>query len=244
MNGLRVVLLVLGLVVIALIYLWGTAAARRRARPLRGRRRPAGGWRWPAFGGRPTRERRRAAEDELDELPSIRNLDALERLGGAGADPTLAGDPGPGGETSRPPPPQPRDIIALYVTAPEGTGFAGDALREALDGVGLEFGDMQIYHHFGFGRMSADRPLFSLASMVEPGSFDPETMDQSTTPGLALFMQIPNPVDPKVCFELMLSTAHRLAEALGGEVREDHRTPVKVDSIERLRARAGRGPHG
>ena len=75
------------------------------------------------------------------------------------------------------------------------------------------------------------RPLFSMADMYEPGSFDPDNMESRTTRGLSLFMCLPTPVEDTRAFELMLNTAERLAGILGGQVMGPDRKALNKEHI-------------
>lgn len=128
-------------------------------------------------------------------------------------------------------------VIILHVMAEPGETYRGPELLSAFDDLGLVFGDMRIFHHYGVGDMKTDRPLFHLANMLEPGSFDPDNMDDFTTRGLSLFMQLPPPLDPEAVFELMLSSARQLTGKLGGRVMNQDRQPLDDVHTELLRAR-------
>jgi len=110
-------------------------------------------------------------------------------------------------------------IITMHITALPTRVFNGNDILDAVNDVGLEFGEMNIFHHYGIGDMQSHRPLFSLTDMFEPGNFDLARLDQHNTRGLTLFFSLPVRVDSQVVFELMLNTAQRLAKRLGGEIR-------------------------
>ena len=114
-------------------------------------------------------------------------------------------------------------IIILHITASSIKPFNGRQILDAVKTVGMEYGEMNIFHHYGIGQTKNQRPLFSLADMFEPGSFDLEKIDSLNTRGLSLILSLPTPIDGQVVFELMLNTAQRLAEQLCGEIRDsDH----------------------
>lgn len=138
-----------------------------------------------------------------------------------------------------PTPPQP-EVLALFLKPLRTPGFAGPALLRAFNSVGLRFGDMNIYHHFGAGDLRAEQPLFSLANMFEPGHFDPSAMDEFETAGLAMFIQFPAPLDGPVAFELFLNTAQRLAEALDADLLSEPNKPLDSAAIENMRQVAAR----
>jgi cell division protein ZipA len=110
-------------------------------------------------------------------------------------------------------------IIKLHITALPARAFHGNDILDAVNEVGFEFGEMNVFHHYGVGDMQGERPLFSLSDMFEPGEFDLQTLDRLQTRGLTLFFCLPGEVDGQVVFELMLNTAQRLAKRLGGEIR-------------------------
>lgn len=129
-------------------------------------------------------------------------------------------------------------LVTLYVRAREGQQFTGTDLVKALNGVGMRYGDMAIFHHFGAGDLQCEVPVFSAANMFEPGHFNLGKIEAVRTSGLALFMQLPGPLDGPVAFELLLNTAQRLAALTGGELFSDPRTQLNPESIAHLRNRA------
>ncbi|MEX2523867.1 MAG: cell division protein ZipA [Gammaproteobacteria bacterium] len=129
------------------------------------------------------------------------------------------------------------EVFILHVMADAGESYRGPELLAALENLGLVFGDMRIFHHYGIGDMKTDRPLFHLANMLEPGYFEPDNMADFSTRGVSLFMQLPSPLDAEVVFELMLNTAGQLADTLGGRVMNQDRMPLTEEDIELLRVR-------
>ncbi|MFZ5588307.1 MAG: cell division protein ZipA [Pseudomonadota bacterium] len=127
----------------------------------------------------------------------------------------------------------PAQIVVLNVMARHGRNFSGADIRDALHAVDLQFGAMNIFH-----RMHRDAgAVFSLANMLEPGSFDPARMDTLSTTGLSLFMQAPAPIDTPAAYEDMLATAQRLAAQLGGDLCDERRNPLTPQTIEHTRER-------
>ena len=143
-----------------------------------------------------------------------------------------------------PPPPQPRLpelILVLYVVAKPATTFAGQAIREALDHVGLRPGMMAIYHRMPAAEADADnagKPIFSVADMLEPGHLQPDALDDHSTPGLSVFMRLPGgAVDGPAAFEDMYQSCRQIAELLQGELRDEQRCVLTRQTVDHLRER-------
>lgn len=142
-------------------------------------------------------------------------------------------EPAPQPPPSQPEPLGPELIIVLTVVARGKSMFRGKDIVQLLESKGLRYGEMNIYHAYSPG----GRPIFSVANIVEPGSFEPELMDRFSTPGLTLFLQLPGPAGGFAAFDAMLDTAQLLAENLNGEVRDERRNVLTAQAIEQIRER-------
>ncbi|MBA4287053.1 MAG: hypothetical protein C0434_16150 [Xanthomonadaceae bacterium] len=109
--------------------------------------------------------------------------------------------------------PQVQKIVSLLIAQPTGQPISGVELHAALIGQRLSFGARQIYH-----RTLRNEIVFSVASLLKPGHLDPALAEDFQTPGLTLFMVLPGPVRAADAIRDMISTADRLALALGAEV--------------------------
>lgn len=126
-------------------------------------------------------------------------------------------------------------IVVFYLKAPSGQAFAGSGLFEALAAVGLSLGDMGIYQD----RNSYGDTIFSIANIFEPGTLDITDVQDFSTRGVALFMQLPlggNSMDEQDAFERMLGKAEILAGRLGGELHDEHHQPLDDAGVARARA--------
>ena len=139
------------------------------------------------------------------------------------ADARATPQPDPGGEEL---------ILAVYVLAPSSHDFAGPDVRAALEAEALQFGSMGIYH-----RHSDEGPgaVFSVANAMEPGTLEPDELDDLQTRGLACFMRLPGPVDGAEALEQMLDGAKGMARRLGGDVYDETRSVLRAQTEEHLR---------
>lgn len=243
MDELRWALLLLGVIVILAVYVYtrrqgraGDVAGDDTATPGAGRADPMirGEDLW-GDDEQPLATRRAepalrdgaslGADDEevpalsLDERPGEPDT-GVDRAGPAEAsavNPDLeqpAGAPGGDGPTVNP-----EKIVAMRVAAREGRTIEAEALVLKLREQGLRHGRFSIFHrHADEG---SGPPLFSVASMTEPGSFDLTTLRETRLPGVTLFMVLPGPGDPVASFEAMVATARAIAGALDGEVLDE-----------------------
>jgi cell division protein ZipA len=121
-------------------------------------------------------------------------------------------------------------IVALRLIA-SGERWPGRSVIEALEAEGLSFGKYSIYHRERDGGKS----IFFVASMVEPGSFDLDNIDSLSFPGISIFAVIPSPVEAPLTFDMMLSTARRLADRLGGHLQDEQGSTLTAQRILNLR---------
>jgi cell division protein ZipA len=224
-NELRIVIAVIGAIVFALIYFFG-----QPKRPRQGRRTP---WARDGEGER--------IEPTFGEAPPAGAADDIDpaALHDIGASVTAPRDDGtdaaakPRAPGARPPQPIER-IVTLFVAARAGESIHGPDLVVAAEKAGLAFGDMGIFHRLLAGKPEAG-PVFSMANMVKPGSFDMRHIDELRTPGVSFFMTLPGPVPALDAWEAMLPTAQRLAELLDATVLDEERNALGRQRIAHIR---------
>jgi cell division protein ZipA len=123
-----------------------------------------------------------------------------------------------------------RKIIALRLAA-GAQRLTGVQLKNVLDAEGLEHGRYDVFHRLD----DTGASIFSIASMMEPGTFDLEKMPQETYPGITLFTQLPGPVAGVLAFNELIACSRRLHAALGGTLQDERGVPLTVHRVERLR---------
>ena len=129
--------------------------------------------------------------------------------------------------------PLPTKILQLNVVPRQGM-FRGDDILCVVAEVDLDFGEMDIYHRYD-PTVGDDKPVFSMASMVEPGSFPVDNMEGFITPGLTLFAMLPGPKDGLSTFSELLFTAERLAMLLDGELQDNTHSVLSKQTVEHMR---------
>ena len=123
-------------------------------------------------------------------------------------------------------------IVTLYVRAREDRSISGLSLLDAAIKAGLRFGEMKIFHRRHRG---ATRPVFSMANITRPGSFDPAGWNLFQTPGVTLFMTLPGPVSALDAWDAMLATGKRLAELLDADLMDDAQCLLTRQRIAQIR---------
>jgi|GEM_PF-3111129 len=116
---------------------------------------------------------------------------------------------------------QAEHIIAFNLLPKSGRPFEGRVVLSLLRKHGLRFGEMWLFHRFeesnGQGPM-----MFSVLKFTKegPAGFELETMEQDNFEGLTFFLALPG-TRPLNGFDMMLSTAQRLATELYGQLYDD-----------------------
>ncbi len=276
MDGLRVILLILGVVVIAGVYFLARRqngkASRQQARKEQlepvldldavevdpqdfvehGRKAPA--TRSDGFDEEPSEER---LAEELTRMQQVMQAQSPQesslsddeplvispsksRIGSRSSTAATASQPDPITVAASSPAkagiaqPSQEKIIALHVMAPSHTPFRGKDLLKAFELAGLQYGDMNIYHRM----LEVDgtmKDAYFVANLVKPGTFKPASMEQFTSPGISLILQLPGPVEGMRALDDMVATAQQITAELNGELRDETRSVLSRQRIEHLR---------
>lgn len=208
MDGLRWLLLLFGLLVIAGVYWY----SRRESK---------------SPGTQDLIERR---------APSLDGLDNDE--GDTGAEdahpvPPVDDDIDSDDEDDVPAPPVEQKIVALRIVARGGGVFQGDELILSLRGIGMRHGKFGIFHRIDGN--DEERTVFSAASLVEPGSFDLANIKEQAIPGISLFTVLPGPIDGADAFDLMMAAARTLAQSLNAELLDESGSTLSIQRERYLR---------
>jgi cell division protein ZipA len=118
------------------------------------------------------------------------------------------------------------DVFIFNVVAREGTTVRGHELLQFFLTAGFRFGEMSIFHRHensdGTGPV-----LFSIANMMQPGTFDLDKMEQFSSQGVSFFLSAPNDnINIKKAFDMMLLAVEQMAEEFDCVVLNEQRTPL------------------
>jgi len=128
---------------------------------------------------------------------------------------------------------QPQKIVTLRLVARSKQSFQGDELVLSLRGIGLRHGKFGIFHRFDGNDES--RTIFSAASLVEPGSFDLANIKEQEIPGISLFLVLPGPIDSIEAFDMMMESARALAQSLDGDLLDESGSNLSIQRERYLR---------
>ena len=203
----RWILIIVGVAIIAGIFLLGNPERRprRRASRKRNRRTPA----------------RRRREPTLDPGTVPGRFEDPEPPGEAAqgeldiAAEAVATPPAPDAGAERP-----QKIVVLYLQARDNHVISGVELLDAALKSGMEFGARDIFHRVQEG---ASQPVFSMANLTPPGWFDKTAWNTLETRGVTLFLTQPGPLGALDSWDAMLATGRRLAELLHADLLDDQR---------------------
>jgi cell division protein ZipA len=122
-------------------------------------------------------------------------------------------------------------LIQLSIVAKTEHGFNGADLDNIFNMIGLEYGSVKIYERLDMKRMVE----FSVASMINPGTFPDTHLEAFYTPGLAFFMQPRELPDAVLVFDDLIRTINLLAIELDGIKWDAERNPLTDEAIKTIR---------
>lgn len=127
----------------------------------------------------------------------------------------------------------PQKIVTLRIVAKHHGAFPGDELVLNLRGIGMRHGKFGIFHRYEGN--DEKQTIFSAASLVEPGSFDLANIREQSIPGISLFMVLPGPIDGAKGFDLMMSAARTLTQSLNAELLDESGSTLSIQRERYLR---------
>jgi len=125
-------------------------------------------------------------------------------------------------------------IVTLYIAARAGETLRGPDIVVAAEKAGLVYGHMNVFHRLVEGHPEQG-PVFSVANIMKPGSFDMASIQSLETPAIAFFLTLPAPIPALDAWETMLPTADRMSELLNGVLLDESRNALGRQRIAHLR---------
>ena len=125
-------------------------------------------------------------------------------------------------------------IVTLYLAARAGEKLQGADIVVAAEKAGLVYGHMGVFHRLVEGHPERG-PVFSVANILKPGSFDMTAIQSLETPAIAFFLTLPATIAALDAWETMLPTAQRMAELLDGVVLDELRNALGRQRIAQIR---------
>ena len=129
-----------------------------------------------------------------------------------------------------------QEVLTIIVAAKDPQGFYGSNLKSLVEACGMVHGSMDLFHRYEDG-LTEGQTQFSMANMTQSGAFDVYTMANVHTAGVVFFMTLPSANDSIRAFDYMLETAQCLANNLGGELYDEHRSVLRAQTVEHYRQR-------
>ncbi len=129
----------------------------------------------------------------------------------------------------------PQITVVLTVMAPPHSPFPGTRIQAVAEELQFRLGANGLFEHFPESDPDADTPVFSMAHLREPGSFDMKTLHELKTPGLLLFMNLPGPLEGTKALNVLVLTADQWAQRLGGVICDGRRNRMTNQALMQLR---------
>jgi cell division protein ZipA len=128
------------------------------------------------------------------------------------------------------------EVFVINVISKNKDGFSGAKLLEILLACDVRYGDMDIFHR-SESKKDGGKHQFSVANLVEPGTFNLDGMRHMKTPGIAFFMRLPGPSNAMNAFDAMVETADCIVRNLGGEMHDQNKSVMTKQTISHDRER-------
>jgi|GEM_PF-2322526 len=126
-------------------------------------------------------------------------------------------------------------LVVMHLMAKQGKKLAGAAVLKALQAHKLRFGDMDIFHRIAEVD-DKDMSIFSIANMVKPGTLIPDEMDKAEIPGVSFILRLPAPIDSLKAYDDMLHCVQHMATTLDADIKDEEFMTLSREKIALQRA--------
>ncbi|QFY90352.1 hypothetical protein D5125_13155 [Magnetovirga frankeli] len=126
----------------------------------------------------------------------------------------------------------PQLLVQISLVA-RGAFLEGTEILDAARALDLKPSRRQVFHRVD---PACNEVVYSMASMVEPGTFPLHDMSDFATPGVTFFMQLPCSLEGTKAFEDLLDTAHSMADLLNAELQDENHNLLSRQAMEHSRS--------
>ncbi|MDG1311146.1 MAG: cell division protein ZipA [Porticoccaceae bacterium] len=130
-----------------------------------------------------------------------------------------------------------QDVLVMHLMANKGDRIQGQELLDAVLASGFLFGGRKFFDRH-INDDGSGEVLFSLANLLNPGTFDLKTIAEMDTPGITLFMALDELTDPVAAFDTMVQAVDQLVAKLHLNVMDESRSSMTKQTIDHYRQRA------
>ncbi len=128
----------------------------------------------------------------------------------------------------------PEAVLIIHVLSRSEAGFDGHTLLHLFNNCDLRLGAEGIFHRYedagGKGPIQ-----FSISQTVEPGIFNPATMEDESFVGLTFFMSLPGARSLLDAYRAMSELAQVIAKHLDAELQDESRSIMREQTLEHYR---------
>jgi cell division protein ZipA len=224
----RWILIIAGIAIVAGIFLFGNPDKKRKPRASRKRVHAQRVRHEPALDSEQGGESENG--DEYDDFDTRQTELAIGESpdGELRTEPLI--EPRQDDKPKAPVAPPPDKIVTLFLQGRDNHIITGVELLDASLKSGLVFGAHDIFHRINEEDVD---PVFSMANLTKPGSFNKTAWNTIEIKGVTMFMTLPGPRNALDAWDSMLATSRRLAELLHADLLDDsHNVFTRERSME------------
>ncbi len=126
-------------------------------------------------------------------------------------------------------------FVPVTIIARHGRKFIGEDISSVMAACGFYLDRSGIYYLDVKDQQGFQQKLLGLANIVEPGTFSEETMSTFETPGLVLYLHLPAPIEARDAFATLIDKGRELSVKLSGELCDETRSVLTNQTISHLK---------
>lgn len=127
---------------------------------------------------------------------------------------------------------EPQVFVLLVMSM--GQEFSMQEMNHALLGVGLSFNESQIYVKCD----NMNNTIIKVANLMEPGTFPADELQNHTTCGVAMILELPSTVKAPAAMHDLIMMARKISQRLQGRLYNMERQLLKESDLQTMRDEA------